>query len=424
MIRLGSRRLESALILLLITAGLLLHGGGGSAAAQPIAATAAAIKVESKKTRFTMELTGNLKFKTYTLGNPYRVVVDLPDVDFQLPSGTGAEAAGLIEGFRYGLIGPGKSRVVIDTTAPVLVQNAKIAAGAEGGMVLSMDLVETDVATFATHRPVAKKPKPAVATDIVAIVPKPRLADPRSAKPLIIIDPGHGGPDSGAVSPKGDLEKDMVLAVAKLLRDKLAGTGRYKVLMTREIDIFIPLSGRVDFAQEAGADLFVSVHADATQNSKRWTHVRGGTVYTRSERASDEQARLAALKENMADRLAGEDLPEQENDVVSNIGADLARSETKALTLVLAEQIVGKMRASVDMTDDAHRSAAFYVLKSPEIPSVLIELGFVNNKHDQSNLVSPAWRKKIAGAIAGSIDSYFEEREKGLSTLFGLGSAE
>lgn len=423
MIRPGSGRVASALAWLAILACWLLLAKLAPAYAEPVAATAAAVKIEADRTRFVMKLTGALKFKTYTLSTPYRVVIDLPDVDFRLPGNTGADPAGLIEAFRYGLIGPGKSRIVIDTTGPVLVENAKVAA-ADGGAVLTLDLVATDATTFEAKRKATKKPKPTVTTDIVAIVPKPRLADPRSAKPLIVIDPGHGGPDSGAVSPLGKLEKDIVLEVGKLLRDRLNETGRYKVLMTRDIDMFIPLSGRVDFAQEAGADLFVSVHADATQNSRKWTHVRGGTVYTRSEKASDEQARLLALKENMADRLAGEDLPQDEGDVVSNIGADLARSETKALTLVLAEQIVGKMKSSVAMTGDAHRSAAFYVLKSPEIPSVLIELGFVNNKQDHINLVSASWRQKITSAIAGSIDRYFEERDKGLATLFGFEVAE
>lgn len=398
------------------------------AIAADLMATGAHLSGDSARTTLSLDLTAPVTYKVFALDNPYRVVVDLPAVEFRLPRSAGSEPVGVVTTFRYGLTGPGKSRVVIEVTGPVLVESVGIVSKeGEGTQVLKLVLASTDVATFKAHLPhrTAKtKPKPAQDASASADtegVPQPQLASPRRALPLVVLDPGHGGPDSGALSPSGVQEKDIVLAIGKRVRDKLLAASRFKVIMTRDTDVFITLSGRVDVAEKLDADLLVSIHADSTAVSKRWQPIGGATVYTRSETASDEEARLAALKENMSDQLAGEALPADEGNTVSSIGLDLARTETRALDLVLAEQTVQRLAKAAPMTLEPHRSARFYVLKSPKVPAMLIETGYLNNHQDLPHLISPEWQDKLADAIVASIEAYFTERGKGLPTLLGLG---
>jgi N-acetylmuramoyl-L-alanine amidase len=201
----------------------------------------------------------------------------------------------------------------------------------------------------------------------------------------------------------------------------LVASGRYKVSMTRDTDVFITLSGRVDHAEKRRADLMVSIHADSTATgARRWQPVSGATIYTRSETASDEESRVIAMKENMSDQLAGEALAPEEGNSVSNIGLDLARTETKALEQVLAEQAVAHLRKYTPMTMQPNRSARFYVLKSPEVPAMLVETGYMNNKSDSLRLQTSAGQDKLAAGIAKAIDAYFSEREKGIATVLGL----
>jgi N-acetylmuramoyl-L-alanine amidase len=382
--------------------------------------TAARVVESEQGLRFEMEMTRTVEAKVSVLGNPYRVVVDLPTMEFRVPQGTGLQSTGFVKEFRYGLVGTDRARVVFDLDSPTLAGKPRVTAGVGETVLFSLDLSPTDKDTFA--KLIGKKPKPKklASADPVGIVPKPKPADPRQAKPLIVIDAGHGGPDSGAVSPGGQLEKNLVLAIAKALRDQLNKSGRYKVHLTRDKDVFIPLKGRVDIAQKRHADLFVSIHADSTARGRRWQPTSGGTVYTRANRATDEQSRLLALKENAADAMAGEDRDEGEDDAVSSFGVDLARQETTGLTKVLAESLVGILEANVPMTDKAHREAAFYVLRSPEVPSVLIETGYMNNKKDAGNLTSPEWRQAMAEAIAKGIDEFFSARDSGMAAIFGV----
>lgn len=390
-------------------------------------AVAAYITGDAGRSVFTLELDQSVTYKIFTLDQPYRVVVDLPAMEFHLPKGTGAPGRGtaLVTDFRYGSTGPGKSRLVIDASAPVLVEAAGIGPHGGGGIQLKIALSATDPQTFAAKLPrraaSAKVPAPPGA----AIFPPKGKAGAKLARmPMIVLDPGHGGPDSGAISPNGADEKNMVLAIGLKVRDKLAAAGKYKVLMTRDTDVFVTLKGRVDFAEEHNADLMVSIHADDTEASGRWQSVSGATVYTRSETASDEESRLVALKENMSDLVAGEALPPVEGNDPREDLYDLARTDTKAMDQVLAEQAVKRLAKVTPMTPEPHREARFYVLKSPKVPAMLIETGYVNNKLDESRLVSPEWQDKLAAAIVSAIDAYFGERDKGISTLFGLGGPD
>jgi len=223
----------------------------------------------------------------------------------------------------------------------------------------------------------------------------------------VVIDPGHGGIDSGAVARGGGEEKEIVLAVALKLRERLERSGRYKVVMTRADDSFVPLAERVKVARSSAASLFVSIHADAMP--RRDHEVRGATVFTVSERASDAEAQRVADRENKADLIAGIDLSD-ENDDVAGILFDLAHRETRNFSALFARTLVGQMKAATQLHATPIKSAGFKVLKAPDVPSVLIELGFLSNSDDQKQLRSEAWRDKMADSMLASIEVFFATR--------------
>jgi len=407
---------------LLLTALLGCASASAALPAEPVALTAQ-LTGDASRTILAIDLSHPMTYKVFALDNPYRVIVDMPAVEFRLPRTAGLQGLGVVSDFRYGMVGPGHSRLVINTTGPVLVESAGILSkDGQGSSTFKIALAATDAKTFLAHQPrrAVTAPKPAPVEATVDLVPLPTQVTPHRAIPLVVLDPGHGGPDSGAVGPDGGEEKNMVLTIAQKVRDLLVASGRYKVQMTRDTDVFITLSGRVDFAEKRRADLLVSIHADSTNNSRHWQPVGGATIYTRSETASDEESRVIAMKENMSDQLAGEAHPSDEGNTVSNIGLDLARTETKALEQVLAEQAVANMKAKAPMTQEPRRMARFYVLKSPEVPAMLVETGYVNNKSDTLRLQSASGQSKIAQGIAASIDGYFAERDKGIATVLGL----
>ncbi|WP_421860908.1 N-acetylmuramoyl-L-alanine amidase family protein [Parvibaculum sp.] len=222
---------------------------------------------------------------------------------------------------------------------------------------------------------------------------------------VVVIDAGHGGVDPGTHGRSGVQEKEVVLAFAKQLGDELRASGRYEVHLTRESDIFIPLRERVAIARRHKADLFISVHADALQKSS----VRGMSIYTLSETSSDKEAAALARKENQSDVIAGLDL-EGESPEVTGILIDLAQRETKNYSSRFARTVVDYASQKTRTLDPAHRFAGFVVLKAPDVPSVLIELGFLTNPEDEKQLTSPAWRATMAKTLSRSIDRYFGDR--------------
>jgi N-acetylmuramoyl-L-alanine amidase len=224
---------------------------------------------------------------------------------------------------------------------------------------------------------------------------------------VVVLDPGHGGIDSGT-SPNGVPEKEVVLAFAEILKEKLVSKGRYEVHLTREDDTFIPLRERVEFARKRGASLFLSIHADYFP--EKTDKATGATVYTLSEEASDEEARALAAKENFSDALAGIELPSDSDEVLANILIDLAQRETQNRSTVFARSIVGELAGKNALHTKKLRSAGFRVLKAPDVPSVLLELGFLSNPDDEKRLTSEAWRDRTADAVADSIDVYFAKR--------------
>lgn len=386
---------------------ILCLGAGyssGQAEARPREAVAkdARLAGDRGRTRFIADLSKKVDVNVFSLADPYRVIVDLPEVNFQMPPGLGSEKRGLVTGYRYGLFAPGKSRIVIDVSGPFLVDKAFVLeARADQPARLVVDLVVTDRTTFLAKLRAARIP-------VVGSIPKLKpQAQATAARPVVILDPGHGGIDPGTASADGVTEKEVVLAFAKTLRQKLEAKGDYQVYLTREGDTFLALRERVEFAQSKGANLFVSIHADSFP--KHANEASGATVYTLSERASDDEAKELAAKENFSDAIAGVELPTDRDEVVANILIDLAQRETQNRSIVFARSVVGEMSAA-ELHRKSLKSAGFRVLKSPDVPSVLLELGFLSNPDDEKRLTSETWRAAMAEKVGAAIDAYFAKR--------------
>ncbi len=367
------------------------------------------VGLHEDKTRLVMELDAPVDFQAFVLSEPYRMVVDLPDFSWKVAATSQLASAG-ISAVRHGQNKPGISRIVFDLNRPVSIQNAFMIPGRSGEsdrLVIDFSNIAASLfsqvkgKSFGTLDPYAV-PKSA---GIIQQAPVPQSI---VRKPLVVIDPGHGGVDPGALGKGGVKEKNIVLALGKALRDELQRTGRYRVVMTRETDKFIPLRDRVKFARKHEADLFISVHADSVDSR----NVHGASVYTLSEKSSDAQTARLAARENKADLIAGIDLSTEDEDVV-NILVDLARRDTMNQSKFFAGKLVDVMPShGVETLERPHRYAGFAVLKAPDIPSVLVEAGFVSNDNEARRLSTPSYRAKIAKALRLGVDAYFDQVQK------------
>lgn len=365
---------------------------------------------DAKQTRFIVDLDKKVQFRAFTLGDPYRVVIDIPQVTFQLPPGTGNAGRGLVKAFRYGLVMPGGSRIVFDLTGPAKIANSYV-LDAENGQPprLVLELEQVDRSAFTQQLAPEDRPelKPAIAEAKAAMPAEAaKPGQPVDPRPLIVIDPGHGGIDNGTQS-NGELEKNLVLGFGLALRDRIEKSGKYRVMMTRTDDTFIPLNDRVKIARSQSAALFVSIHADALP--RREGDAQGATIYTLSDKASDAEAERLAEVENKADAIAGVNLSDEPTEV-ADILIDLARRETKTFSNRFALLLVSEMKATARMHKHPLKSAGFRVLKAPDVPSVLVELGYVSNKGDLEQLVSENWRNKTVGSMLQAIDAFFAKR--------------
>jgi N-acetylmuramoyl-L-alanine amidase len=372
--------------------------------AYPIA-TDARLGGDASRTRLVIDLSRTLEVAAFTLADPYRVIVDLPQVTFQLPARIGDRARGLVRAFRYGLVMQGGSRIVIDATGPVRIEKAFVLDAVDNDPArLVLDLVATDRESFMRNLAVEGRPRR------MAEPKRNEAKPPNDGRPLVMLDPGHGGVDAGATAPSGEMEKAIVLDFAHVLREKLEQSGKYRVAMTRSDDTFIPLAERVRISRAAGASLFVSIHADAITHNT--AEVRGATVFTLSETASDAEAARLADSENRADVIAGVDLS-TEPEEVADILIDLTQRETKNFSAHFARTVVGELKATARLARNPLKSAGFRVLKAPDVPSVLIELGYVTNKEDLKLITSDGWRARSADAIAQAINTFFSTRLAG-----------
>ncbi|MPZ40348.1 MAG: AMIN domain-containing protein [Rhizobiales bacterium] len=370
---------------------------------------ASAVRVggDETQTRLVVDFSRKVDIRAFTLANPYRVVIDMPQVTFQFPARTGERGRGLIKAFRFGLVMQGGSRMVIDLAKPARIDRAFVLeSNNEQPARLILDLTAVDREAFL--RAIALENRAPEQSYSQRPPPTPdEKADPR---PLVVIDPGHGGIDDGTRAASGELEKSIVLEFSLLLRDQIEKSGKYRVVMTRTDDTFVPLGERVSIARARQAWLFVSIHADALARGDG--DAQGATVYTLSETASDAAAARLAENENRADAIAGLDLSGEPDDV-AGILFDLALRETKSFSMQFARGLVAEMRKATRLHKDPLRSAGFRVLKAPDVPSVLVELGYVSNRGDLKHLTSEAWRARTAASIAKAIDTYFTTRVAG-----------
>ena len=389
-----------------VLAGVIaaLQAGAAAEARGDPEVTGIRIGLHADKVRVVLDASAKIPVRSFELVNPYRVVLDLPEVDWRIGATDGETGLGPITGYRFGQFAPGRARVVFDLTEPRIVDRVfhlEPTAGRPWRLVVDLKAATSEAIAARMTQPL---PPPPVAGGQPAAIPVPR-PDRAPSKRVVAIDPGHGGVDPGAIGPRGVHEKTIVLAMARQLKEALEKNGRYRVVLTRDRDTFLRLRERVAIARAANADLFISLHAD----SIRERTVHGASVYTLSERASDKEAADLAARENRADLIAGIDLS-AESDEVANILIDLAQRETMNHSARLARSLMEEMRKVTRFLPKAHRFAGFAVLKAPDVPSVLIELGYLSNSNDVGRLMRPRHRARLAAAIARGIDAYFASR--------------
>lgn len=344
-------------------------------------------------------------FKVFTVSNPDRLVIDVPSVagkhSVALPNNYDGK---LVKSVRFGQFNKKSSRFVFDLTQPVKVLakkqvKGKLLVDIAGSFQVSSLLPPKNLAIEETHK--LQKPQK------TKVELPPRVTTRSNKPPLIAIDAGHGGIDSGTVSASGTQEKDVVLEYAKALREKLLSTGKYRVILTRADDQFIMLRKRVEIARKAGASLFISIHADSADED----YARGLSVYTVSEKASDKEAEALAARENKSDVIGGMDLSNSNPDI-ADILISLAQRETKNNSAFFADLIVLMLGDRVKLLNNTHRFAGFAVLKAPDIPSVLVEIGFLSNSQEEKNLKSKEYREKVVSGIAAGVNDYFRKKKQ------------
>jgi len=366
---------------------------------KPPVATDGEIRFGPDKTVLSVMLARKIPLKLAVMTRPDRVIVDLPEVNFQLAPDFGRKPSGLIRSARFGLFAPGRSRIVIELAGPALPK--AVVSEVLGGAAFNLDLTLEPTSAEAFQRTVqASVPLEEAKKADLPIIPQ------GDGRPVIVLDPGHGGIDNGATGFGQSLEKDVVLGFARELKAKLEETGKYRVVMTRDRDVFVSLGDRVKLAQKLGAALFISIHADTLSAAPS---VRGFTVYTGSEKASDAEAARLAEAENLSDQIAGVD-NEEESDEIAGILGDLTLRETRSYSHLFARTLVGQMSGGTKANKNPHRSARFRVLRAPDVPSVLLELGYLSSKADAEMMKDPAWRDQTASTIVASVNNFMAPR--------------
>jgi len=362
----------------------------------------------STRTRFIVGLERAAEardVKISALSNPNRVLIDLPQMRLDLPNPPGRAPVGVVKSFHHGLSAPGRIRVVIDVTGPVVIEKSAIEKAPDGAserLVLDIVAASEVTATAASDgRPASVGLQP----------PVPRPAQRRgsgSFKPVIVVDPGHGGEDSGA-RKYGTIEKDVVLSFSLRLRDKLSATGAYKVLMTRDSDVFVPLEERRSFAERHQAALFIAIHADYTQRAS----ARGATIYSLRPQVAD-ALRRSAEAEMRDSVLSGKQVAlakqvDADVDALRGILTEKARDlieRNQVRTSVFARSVIDFVGSTTDLMDNPDRGAAFVVLKTAKVPAILLELGFITNLQDAEQLNSDQWRDKVSSSVVTAINQY------------------
>lgn len=389
-----------SLVLLVLAATQAVAQGGNLQALARVDAARSSLSDDGEDVILRLGLSQPVPYRVFVLADPARVVVDFREVDWDGFDGSVLGTSARVADLRYGIFRPGWSRLVMEIDSPLVTKSAALIPNRTRGTAdLTISLQPTSEEVF---RAAAK----AHEDDAWAL---PKSSEVGKAKPrqlgdrpiVVVLDPGHGGIDPGAVR-EGYYEKNLVLQFAKELQEALIRTGRYRVELTRTDDVFLSLPGRITRARELNADVFISLHADALAEG----NASGITVYTLSTKASNAMAAELAESHDRSDLMAGVDL-NQQDDQLAAVLMDLARLETDQRSDMLAEMLVDGMADAIGkIRKRPHLSAGFTVLKAPDIPSVLVELGFMSNRQDLSNLLTPGWREKVIAGITDALDTW------------------
>jgi len=376
-------------------------------------------------TRFVLDLSENTAFRIFTLAKPYRLVLDLPGAGWEFYQKSLMLHQGLVESVRFGQFQAETARIVVDLNAPARVNRAFILPpGKSQDFRLVIDIGEVASKSFqpsslgsvkaaemlaSVEQPRSeRKAESAEIIDdtVLALVLPPNIPKPSSGRNfiarLIVIDAGHGGADPGAIADTDIYEKNITLAAARALQVLLDEFG-HKTVLSRSSDIYLSLAERAQGAQDRDADLFISLHADKHSNSK----IRGASVYTLSEKASDAETEALAHRENEVDALFDVNFSQEYDEELRKILISLVQRTTMTCSAKFAGELIPELGKSTKLLGRTHRFAGFRVLKAPKVPSVLVEMGFLSNKSDRRMLLSEKGRYALMNRVAGAIDSYF-----------------
>jgi N-acetylmuramoyl-L-alanine amidase len=352
--------------------------------------------------RIVIEFSQVTKFRLFTLDNPKRLVIDVPALEFNItPTGDFASQSQRIIRYRSGLYQAGLNRIVIDLKDDVIFKNHFVLFPKEKGQNYRLVIDVIDQSQPYQQYRYASKGFDEILESLNQQQDNIIAPKQQQNKIIVVLDPGHGGTDPGAIDHKGDYEKHITLRMAKILKDAFRNDANYDIRLTREQDIYLPLRKRFDYAEKIGADLFISIHADAAPSKK----TRGATIFTLSETASDKEAEALAQRENKADIIAGGDLSGYDDDV-ARILLDLEQRSTITSSVEFARIVVKHLKKTTKLVRNTHRFAGFAVLKSPSIPSILVELGFLSNPEEARLLKSDKHLRKLATSISKAIREY------------------
>lgn len=394
------RALRIALAALAVTAlSVVSPLATAKAAADPVLAYGARIAGDDARTRIVIDMDREATFSVHYLDNPVRVVIDLPATAFGFPAAD-LKPIGLFKDIRYGTMDQDSARIVLTATKPVKLVMAKVQPDENGkGHRLVLDAEMLPASQFAELIKQQSWTTDDTAKDVGPVAP---MEKPDPSVFLVAVDAGHGGIDTGATASDGvTQEKEITLTYAKLLADKLNAEPGIKAFLTRDKDEYLSLSQRVTIARQNHASLFISLHADTLKQKD----IRGATVYTISDKASDKLAGEVADRENNSDQLAGAETQAQPA-AVADILMDLTRRETQAFSISLAQDVLTSFNGQISMINNPHRHAGFRVLQAPDVPSILLELGFLSNKDDEKLLLDPDWRQKLVGQLTAAVKQY------------------
>ncbi|APO74400.1 N-acetylmuramoyl-L-alanine amidase protein [Rhizobium etli 8C-3] len=388
---------------MLAAAAVSLHAmvalAAGPKKPEALLAYGARIIGDDARTRVVIDFDRQPSFSVHYIANPERIVVDLPATAFGFQAKDLA-ARGLFKDIRYGTMDEGSARIVLSAVKPVKLATAKVQADEDGrGYRLVLDAEMTGKEEFAALVKAQSWSDPADRPQSGPI-PAPQAAQPGDF--IIAVDAGHGGIDTGAIGVDTKTEeKQVTLAFAKALADRLNREHGIKAFLTRSEDEFLSLAERVQIARQNHAGLFISLHADTLKQKD----IRGATVYTISDRASDKLAADLAERENLSDQIAGKETAAEPPEV-ADILLDLTRRETQAFSISLAESVLGSFKDQISTINNPHRHAGFQVLRAPDVPSILLELGFLSNAEDEKLLLDEKWRVKIAELLTDAVKRY------------------